>query len=374
MIDTIVLELPYMDYIITDHEQFNPPTYNVSSGRPLLKYINNPSSQDKKAGIYKPRLTVMKRQYSQIPLRIEFSIPKLIFGNNLDEVQIAHIPQIFSKLQEVLKSMGVNIQLANLKDAKVLAVHYSKNVLLSSGYTASLAIKELAKVNLTKQLDLSKTEFRNEGHSLQYYAKSNSFVMYDKVKDLKQGKGRAIDKDQNHLQSSIFEVLKNQSPDTEILRLEVRLCSRRKIHSLFRKLGFNITDARFKDVFNINIAQGVLKYYWQEMVINKNRFLFLSHQDSFQTFKTLIKDNKPKQAFYLLGLFTLSKEKGLREVRQALARHSNDRTWQRMQADLKTLNQLGTVTPAYGFIDDIETTLNEFKPFKLSNKLYLSLC
>lgn len=374
MIDTIVLELTYMDYIITDHEQFNPPTYNVSTGRPLLKHINNPSSKDKKDGIYKPRLTIMKRGRNEVPLRIEFSIPKLIFGNNIEEVQIAHTPQIFSKLQSILQNMGVSIQLSNLKNAKVLAVHYSKNVLLSSGYTASLTIKELAKVNLTKQLDLSKTEFRNEGHSLQYYAKNNSFVMYDKVKDLKQSQGRAIDKDQNHLQSNIFDVLQDQSPETEVLRLEVRLCSRRKIKQLTQKLGFNVQEAQFKDLFSEKIAQAVLKYYWQEMVINKNRFLFLSNNDPFQTFKSLIKVHKPKQAFYLLGLFTLSREKGLREVRQSLAKHSDDRTWQRMQKDLQTLNQLGTVTPAYRFIDDIERSLNDFKPFKLPKELKLSLC
>jgi hypothetical protein len=158
MIDTVILELPFMDYHITDHEQFNPPTHNVAQSRVyLLKYLNNPSTQDKKDGLYKPRLTIIKRRvkgHDHIPLRIEFSVPKLIFGNNVDELHDADLPRIANALQKTLGTMGVSVTIQAIMSAKVSAVHYSKNVQLSGGSTASFAIKELSK----PQVALTPTE------------------------------------------------------------------------------------------------------------------------------------------------------------------------------------------------------------------------
>jgi len=257
MIDTVVLELPFMDYHITDHEQFNPPTHNIAQSRTyLLKYVNNPSSQDRKNGTYKPRLTIVKRRINgrdHIPLRIEFSVPKLIFGNNVDELHDADFPRVVSALQKTLEAMGVSITIQAIMLAKASVVHYSKNVPLTGGSTASFAIKELSKINLTQKLDLSSTQFRNGGHSLQYYSNCHSFVIYDKVKDLTQLKGHAIDKDQTAQQSDIFELINGRSTLLELLRLEVRISNRTKLKSLMAKLGSPNEDRDLKMYSALNL-------------------------------------------------------------------------------------------------------------------------
>lgn len=373
MIDTVVLELPFMDYHITDHEQFNPPTHNVAQSRTyLLKYVNNPSSQDKKNGIYKPRLTITKRRVKgidHIPLRIEFSIPKLIFGNNVDEVHDADLPRITGALQKVLECMGVSVTNQAIMSAKVSAVHYSKNVPLTGGSTASFAIKELSKINLTQQLDLSNTQFRNEGHSLQYYSKCHSFVIYDKIKDLTQSKGRAIDKDQTAQQTSIFDFIEGRSNPLELLRLEVRICNRTKLKSLMAKLGIPNEDPQFKDVFSSQLAQTVLKHYWEGMITKDNLFLFVSTNEPQQMLKVLLRAGyDPKKAFYLLGIITASKDKGLRELRKVLGKYASKRSWYRIKTDFTELNSLSTVMPVYNFIDEVNTNLAQFKPYKLQKE------
>lgn len=375
MIDTVILEIPQIDYIITDHEQFNPTTHNITSSRTLLmKHVNNPTSQDKKQGIYKPRLTIMKRSYKEIPLKIEFSAPKLLFGNNIDEMRNADLPRVANNLHKALLTMGVSISIHAIMTAKVLAIHYSKNIKLAKGYTSSLVIKELAKINLTQKLDLSKTQFKNEGHSLQYYAASHSFVIYDKIKDLKQSKGRASDKDQNHLQSSIFDIIQESAESTEILRFEVRLCKRRKLKTMLKKVGFANENPKLAELFNSQTSKAILTHYWKEMVLNQNIFLFTGNKDPLQILTQLLQTAKPQRAIYLIGLFLISKEKGIRELRQTLAQHASDRTWYRIQNDLQELNSLATTNQIYSFISDIQTQLDSFKPYKLNKEIDLPLC
>ncbi len=373
MIDTVVLELPFMDYHITDHEQFNPPTHNVAQSRVyLLKYVNNPTSQDRKDGLYKPRLTITKRRVKgrdHIPLRIEFSVPKLIFGNNLDELHDADFSRVANTLQKILQTMGVSTTIKAIMSAKVSAVHYSKNVQLSDGSTASFAIKELSKINLTQKLDLSSTQFRNEGHSLQYYSNCHSFVIYDKIKDIAQTKGHAIDKDQTLQQLTLFDLIEGRANPLEILRLEVRISKRTKLKTLMTKLKSPNADPEFKDVFSSKLAQAVLKHYWKEMVTENNLFLFVSTNEPQQMLKVLLRAGyAPKEAFYLLGIITASKDKGLRELRKMLGKHASKRSWDRIKKDFATLNSLSTVMPLYNFMDEVNTSLELFKPYKLQKE------
>jgi len=95
MLDTIVITLDNGTFTILDHNKFSPSTaglYDKSyqlGGRSNFTCKQNSTKAESDQGIYKPRLTVTKR-YNQnsgynIVLKIEFSAPKMLFGNNFDE-------------------------------------------------------------------------------------------------------------------------------------------------------------------------------------------------------------------------------------------------------------------------------------------------
>ena len=119
MIDTIVLMLQADQFRIADHEKFSPstrglfePPYYRLGGRGNFSCYQNPTADEFKKGIYKPRLTVTKRPIKggfQVTLRIEFSIPKLIFGNNFDEVEDNHFAPVVDSLLKSLREMGIII-------------------------------------------------------------------------------------------------------------------------------------------------------------------------------------------------------------------------------------------------------------------------
>lgn len=307
---------------------------------------------------YFPKLTVIKRG-TAITLRIECSLPKLLFGNNLDELEEADFDKVIQTLKIRLVDMGVLVGTNILRTAQVLAVHFGKNIPLSDGYTASFVIRELAKVDLTQRLDLTSTQFRNEGKSLQYYSACHSLVFYDKIADLNQPKARAIDKDQTPMQFSIFDQITEKKQRTEVLRLEVRLSKRRKLKEVVQ-----MKDPRFCDVFSNKLAKQVVQKYWQGMV--ESGRLLLVAEDPFALLDSILlayPDIKPKQAVYLVGLGLLAREKGFRSIKQYLRGFGKQRTLQRLQKDLEQLQGLEK-SFSHGWLQQIEKCLQEFAAYK----------
>lgn len=369
MIDTIVLTVPWQAYQILDHTQFSPPTHRVHElGNMQTKHMNNALPSERKEGIYKPRLTIRRRFNDgsvSIPLKIEFSVPKLLFGNNVDELSESDFDPVIKNLQRVLLTMGIHTTADALRLAGISALHISKNIPLSSGYTASYVIKELSKVNLTRKLDLSQTDFRNEGKSLQYYAASHSLVLYDKISDLNQSKGRAIDKEQLPQQFSLFTELQEQK--LELLRLEVRLSNRTKLKSVLASVGYN-DQPTFASIFKRDLWQRVLQKYWQDLIASQNLFLFEKIGTAQATLRNIFDaqpDMKPKQAIYLAGLQLLAKEIGTRELRKLLEEQAGPRTWQRISSDLRTLSAQARDSALHEYVRDIEGCLSRFESYKL---------
>lgn len=62
MLDTIILTIPRGFYRIPKPYMFTPNAEIIRGpGNYLVKCVNNPTANDKRNGIYRPRLTLMKR-------------------------------------------------------------------------------------------------------------------------------------------------------------------------------------------------------------------------------------------------------------------------------------------------------------------------
>lgn len=370
MLDTVILNLPKSRYRIAIPERFTPSATILNyPGHYLIRCVNNPTKQDKATGFYFPRLTLIKRPTKfafDIWLKIEFSAPKILFCNNLDELNDEQFDELVSTLRQRLLHMGVEITIEALKQAPVSAFHSSKNIPLIGGYTPPYVIKELNKVNLTKKLDLNKSDFRNDGQSMQYYANSNSFVMYDKLRDMKKPKGRAIDKDRTAIQLDLLAKVKNHDPKTEILRLEARLSRKVKMNSTLATLGYE-ENPTFVDIFKSELHQKIVTSYW-EPIISKNAFLFDMSTGPQKMLREIFKNNpklKPKQAMYLIGLAMLSRDKdGIRTMRAIVEERGDPRTWSRIASGFLILNSLNKYAKPAEWLDQINRSLKEFNPYR----------
>ena len=369
MIDTICLLIPKDKMIILDLSHQGVPTWNLHSDtEQYKKFVKNPSKRDLDSGLYFPRLTGYKRKsFSQdANVRIEFSVPKLLFLNNLDELEEKDFLQVIDTLHDRLKTMGVVVSKSVLQNASVSSVHFSKNIKLEDGYTANHLICEMNKVNLRKSFDFAKTRYINDGQSLYAHTTSHQLVIYDKVADLGKDKKRAIDKDQPLYQRSLFGEL-NKGEMLEIIRFEVRLNHKQKMNKLLEGLGYQ-KNPTFKDVFNTEMAQKVVLDYWKKLIKERNLGLFsmsLSLKDILRTLYLANKKLKPNRAIYLVGLFMLGKdENGMRELRSIVAKKSHERTWYRIAKDMQVASELITKNKLRDWVTQIDKNLDEFKAYK----------
>lgn len=332
------------------------------------KLVRNPSKAEKETGKYFPRLTGYKRQFSQeANVRIEFSVPKLLYLNNLEELEDKDFPKVIEVLQDRLRTMGVIVTKSVLENASVSSVHFSKNIVLQDGYTVNHLISEMNKVNLRKSFDFTKTRFINDGQSLYAHTTSHQMVVYDKISDLNKDKKRAIDKDQTLYQKSLFAELNKEKEPREIIRFEIRLSHKQKMNKVLNGLGYQKNPV-FKQIFSTEMSKKVVTDYWKKLIKERNLGLFslsVSIKDILQTLFLANKNLKPKQAIYLLGLFMLAKdENGMRQLRTIIAKRSHDRTWYRIAKDTQEASELITKNKLRDWVIQIDKALENYKAYK----------
>jgi hypothetical protein len=375
MLDTIVLSIPTGEFLIRDHDVFTPsskgllfePYYPMKRGG--IKCTYNPTKAQKEQWGYMPRLTLAKRPAHggfSISLRIEFSAPKILFGNNFDELNDDDFDVVFRKLSDHLQTMGIIVKDKALKAANISAIHYSKNLPLTDYTSASMVIKEIAKTSASKRLDFSKTDYRNDGSSIKFHANSHELILYDKLADLNASKiseKRAIEND-GFVQLSLLDMVFQKPFD--VIRIEARLGNRTKIKQLFARLGI-AAPLTFEGIFAERIAKKVLFDYWQMMaddmpVVMASGF---APEDLYSTFYAQNPDTKPALILQKVGALAIIARVGMTGLRSLTERHSAPRTWQRLKKSLR--DEPITNTLRYHPMKVAEQQLRAFTPLRLQD-------
>lgn len=366
MLDTIVINLPERDFAIKKPERFHPyagAIFNPIFGDGgLIKATYNPTKTEKAKG-YKPRLTLIKRPYTErsraIWLKIEFSAPKLVFGDNFQELHGRDdLDIVLTRLYAALNDMGIETTHDALLNARVSAIHYSKNILLERTTPCFLLIQALEKLDLSAKLDLTQTDFRNSGQMVKYHANTYEIALYDKVKDLEQaskyGRRRGVETDYGCMNDLFTDKRK-----PEVLRFEIRLTSK-KIRPLFKTLGFN-QDCTLNELFNASLARSILLHYWQ--IITSGLYLMNIDTKDVERLAHAIRSTfprkRPGKIMELICFVVMCQNLGVRGARLAL--NLPNHHWYRLKADLKILENDKTC-PRFLILNGIKQQLQEFIP------------
>lgn len=367
MLDTIILEIPIQFSAIIDPNKFRPSAKIIEVVQGFFKCTNNRNATDRKRGIYKPKLTIMRRG-EMIILKIEFSAPKLLFGNNLDEIEEKDFDEMVARLQNVVKEMGVLLWTHQIEKAKVIGFHPSKNIVLTNGYTSLFAIRELSKINFNQKMDLERVGFRNEGEAIQIYAICHSLVFYDKINDLMKPPKRAIDEDQTKQQTELFDYIKKEKRGLEVLRIEIRLSDSDKKKEILKEIGFK-EEPTLKNIFKKDLCQKIVKLYWEKL-FGSNLFLFNTYNNPQKILEMILMrypKTKIRTAVMLVGLNLLCKDdNGFRGFRRIVGSYKHKKNWLALRRYLDKLEDEFFKKPIHGFVKDIEKSINEFEVFKLN--------
>lgn len=374
MLDTIVLTLNNGMYFIKDPDMFEPSARLILGdssslgGRGYIPAKQNPTKNELKSGIYKPRLTLTNRynyekRVREATLKIELSLPKLLYGNNFDELTQNDFELVTEKLVKALKTMGVLVFTKVLENAPVSAIHYSKNIPLTDGLTPHYIIGKIKEANIKLSLDVNQTDYRNEGYSYKWHSNSYEVAFYDKIKDLEtsaKSEKRALERD-NAIQLNLFETFQERK-HFEVLRMEVRLNKRQKIKQLFNSLGIK-SDITYKNIFSTAVSQKVLLNYLDEIESKRLALFDYKPVNSKSLLAELIVQNpelKLKRIVQIYGLKQIFDTVNPRELRTMFGKKSQ-RSWYRLIAEAKAIRLPPTQSP----LKIVREHLNTFEPLKL---------
>ncbi len=167
MIDTVVFTLSKNMYQIIQPDKFQPSAHVLLSPHSsTIQAKQNPTRKELLKGEYKPHLTLQNRINAQglfdLMLKIELSLPKLLFGNNVDELCYKDFSLIIKKLGAVLHGMGIETTAQSLENAPLSSIHYAKNIPLTDGSTPYHFINKIKEANIKISLDTNQTDYYSE--------------------------------------------------------------------------------------------------------------------------------------------------------------------------------------------------------------------
>ena len=325
MIDTVKVAIS-LDY--NKPEIFN----NFSNFRENEKGFSyatlNPTNIHKKQKIYAPKFTLIRRPDKSgrliYEILMEFSAPKLIFGENFSELTDEDRPILAQKISEELAKIGIVFPVEKVLFLPVRKVDFSKNIPTDQAKTfpASIVAK-VAKADILKHKDVQRTDYRNGGVIYHIHTNTKDIVLYDKLEDLKQSKRsekRSIEKN-NYAQPDILKCFENIPP---ILRFEVRLNGKSLKKIQDKPLILN-------DVFNSELSRKILLENWRE-ITKKLPVLETNLKSPKYIFEKIIADKniKAKEALSLLGICLLEADIGdLRHLRNIFEHRFGKDSWYR---------------------------------------------
>jgi hypothetical protein len=374
MVDTIKLLISVHNPLSFEGSRFSPITLEqLVNSRGYGKTYLNPSPIYAKMGQYMPRLTMYKRMTKfgvVYQLAAEFSAPKMVFGNNFDELTDSDFDTLLTKLQAaLLELLGHKFFKSQLAHADVSAWHPSKNIVFLDYTSCQTVLNTMGKLDVNKTYDLQKTDFR-DGHVVHIHTNSLDIAFYDKMADLRKTKKsgkRAFEKD-GTVQLNLLEGLSQYRP-MEVFRYEVRFVGRASVKRAYPELDHWMLE----DLFKTELCQRTLLKHWNKLTSNID-MLALDTKEPYELLQNYIEENPdaaPQAVLAAVAGLLVASQTGALGLRNTLEARYGKQAWYRMKPLLKPPRayrfqafvhidealQLFTPTCMSGFTDNIENSV-----------------
>lgn len=257
MLDTIAVYLAAPNFDVTAPSSFASKRYFPDGG---WQRSQNSTAKERAANVKKPAVTWSggRPGRPEDALRIEVSLPKLVFGNNLSELAEGDARVVLRLLSKAVAEMGVDVTEEALWHSKVSLLHVGKNVRLSPGMTCCSALWELSSVPQRATMDQTQSEFRNGGAAYKLHANQREITFYDKLLDIRRAM-KSPKRAEDPLSGKLGIPGEMDSGSAgAVLRMECRFSKREGVKDALRRIGEANPDPRFSDVFREDVAMGIL--------------------------------------------------------------------------------------------------------------------
>jgi len=198
------------------------------------------------------RLLITKSPYTNYPyLYIEFSIPKLLFGNNIQEVCEKDFENIVKKILTDLEKIGVETTKEAIENSIVKKCHIARNYILPM----PLSCNDIFEMIRASSLPRCKLLSFEDG--VRFNSVGFNFVCYNKTKEIISREGK--------LPSAL---LKFGIGENRILRMEAQYNKDYRIKSMLQRFEYSPNDNTFKKMFSLTKFQKVFDYILRKLHSN----------------------------------------------------------------------------------------------------------
>ncbi len=381
--DTVVIKIyKPAKFRISNFSQFQPEfkkrtfeelsvTERSSTRSHLQRFTLRPKWQER----YLPRVEILEtlskdRQSLLYILKIEFSVPKLLYGNSLLETKESDSQKVFSTLSHILKSLDIEVNTTDIENATVTTVHVCKNLFLPSDIRMRELIDEMARMDINKAFDVSDRQHKKGTRVLNFHSGTIDWSIYDKISDSLRPRNKRTDK--NHISQEREIVMAYGLQDHEVFRYEYRI---KKGQTVKREINKTMkrepkTKVIFKDLFTPNLMKIIVLNSWSLLFKRpENQLLLFRNTNKLELFMHLLSENKKNETkahslnntLALYGLTTAIQDFGAKEVRGAIFNIWNKDHPERLTKTIKLASDLVKNLPHKSNLDFIDSGLKKFE-------------
>ena len=288
------------------------------------------SREDKLIGLYRPRV---KLNHWTGNLTIEFSVPKLLFGNNLQMVCATDLPIVLEVLQSHLQDYGIETTTDALASAKLHRADEAFNIYLPKSISVTSVLDTLNRCLTSGHKNQFRIQYENGGTSLRIGNASSDLLLYDKLQAPESiGGVDYIDK------RPMREIL--SEPDYNILRIEKRFTTRKTVRKIFALYG--ICNPVLADIFHPTMGRDILLTEWETLL---NSFVPPAQfkEDQLTQLLSFFEQNPsatPRQALVYMALQQLLEDHAVWDIKEQLLKYSSYQTITNLFDEIKRWKML----------------------------------
>jgi len=262
MIDSVVLNLYDDQFELRQNNKLDGKKNQQGRGFTISsEYCEKYIKDLKKQGIYCPSITKAIKTNPAIgarrTLEIQVSLPKLIYGSNLFEVDSEDLNKIYDALLSRLDDLGIITTKEQLKQAVIRRVDFSKVVKLPEYLgTADKVVEDISKFNYKSSSDYNFHKYYNGDHGrcVKFWNSTQGYVIYDII-------GNILSNGFTKTEITINEGYRAGKVKRTALRLELSLERKDSFEAVVRsKAGYieKKRDFYLEDIFDESLARKIL--------------------------------------------------------------------------------------------------------------------
>lgn len=285
MIDSVTIHIT--NFVTYSDEFFTEVQYKVLKGEFGVfglygtRYTTYPQ-QCKTEGRYFPQVHVLERSKKtargMVPesrkLVIQVSLPKLVFGTSIFDIDERLLPIVAEKLVSALKEIKVGVTTGDVLGAIVARVDYSKILQISASFgTTDRMLRALMPYDLKQSSDFNRRDYHDgkDGFYLKFYNSCQGFVIYDKFDEI-------VANGKTKLEQEIARQYKAGKWTKGALRIELSLQKKQTVETTLRQFyGDRKKDFTLEETARTDIAKACLVRTFEKIyVVGFNRLVRLA--------------------------------------------------------------------------------------------------